>query len=224
MAGEYFRWLARDEKPREKRELTPKEKWKNWWDYHKWHVVIAIVAVLFLASFVSDYMEARMDQPDYQIAYVCSDSYLSEDAVAALENALAEMGEDLNGDGQVLIRVNQYPVNAELVGYTGQVQLAMDLAEYQSFIFLMMDPEFLHRESAALAYPDGTIPEDGAEYSQAMCYSWSSCPVLRSLDLGEYAQQFSGLYVGRRACKNEQDCKNYAENAAFWQKLTAGAE
>ena len=36
MAGEYVRWLARNEKPREKRELSPEEKRRNWWAYHKW--------------------------------------------------------------------------------------------------------------------------------------------------------------------------------------------
>ena len=41
MASEYHKWIARNEKPEEKRQLTKEEKWKNWWYYHKWHVVIA---------------------------------------------------------------------------------------------------------------------------------------------------------------------------------------
>ena len=35
MAGEYVRWLARVVKPAEKKELTPEEKRRNWWAYHK---------------------------------------------------------------------------------------------------------------------------------------------------------------------------------------------
>ena len=50
MAGEYVRWLARNEKPREKRELTPEEKRRNWWDYHKWHVVLAILCAVLLGD------------------------------------------------------------------------------------------------------------------------------------------------------------------------------
>ena len=98
MAGEYVRWLARDVKPLEKKELTPEEKRRNWWDYHKWHVLIAVVCLVFAVDLVSDVVHNARNKPDYKIAYVGSTD-LPEDTARALETALAALGEDLNGNG-----------------------------------------------------------------------------------------------------------------------------
>lgn len=225
MASEYLKWLARNEKPAEKRELTRKEKWLNWWDYHKWHVFVGILALAIIAGFISDYLQARQNQPDYQVAFVGSATNLPEDTADALETAIAALGEDLNGDGQVLVRVNQYLVGLESVGYTGLVQLSLDLSDNQSFIFLMTDPEFVHTESGALAYPDGSLPAAEEPYSDELCYAWEDCPVLAALDLGEGGQEaLSGLYVGRKFCESKRDFDHYEENEALWQKLTEGAK
>ena len=99
MAGEYVRWLARDVKPLQKKELTPEEKRRNWWDYHKWHVVLALVCLVFAADLVSDVVHNARNKPDYKIAYVGSTD-LPEDTARALETALAALGEDLNGNGR----------------------------------------------------------------------------------------------------------------------------
>ena len=97
MASEYLKWLARDEKPEPKRELTPKEKRKNWWHYHKWYVAVCVLAVLFVAAMAWDIIANRSQEPDYQVAHVGS-TYLPDETVMALQNALADLGEDLNGD------------------------------------------------------------------------------------------------------------------------------
>ena len=39
MASEYWKWKFKDVRPEEKRELTPEEKRKNWWHYHRWHEI-----------------------------------------------------------------------------------------------------------------------------------------------------------------------------------------
>ena len=47
MASEYLKWKYRDVQRREAVVLTPAERRKNWWHYHKWHVVIGLaLAVL----------------------------------------------------------------------------------------------------------------------------------------------------------------------------------
>ena len=72
MAGEYYRWLARNEKPEEKRELTPKEKRKNWWHYNKWYVLLGILAATGLivkhASVFRDYEIVKGGMDDVFIA------------------------------------------------------------------------------------------------------------------------------------------------------------
>ena len=49
MASEYLLKKAKEEaKPEEIHTMTKSEKRRNWWDYHKWHVVIAAVLALCL--------------------------------------------------------------------------------------------------------------------------------------------------------------------------------
>ena len=52
MASEYLKWKYRDVKPRETKELTPAEKRKNWWHYHKWHILTGVVLAAALASLI----------------------------------------------------------------------------------------------------------------------------------------------------------------------------
>ena len=54
MASEYLKWKYRDVKPDEPIVYTKEEKRRNWWDYHKWHVVIAVVLVLIAADIIWD--------------------------------------------------------------------------------------------------------------------------------------------------------------------------
>lgn len=68
MASEYLKWKYRDVKPSQPVQLTKKELRRNWWHYHKWHVLFGAAAVCMAVSLVwSMVMQVR---PDYQIAYV----------------------------------------------------------------------------------------------------------------------------------------------------------
>lgn len=240
MASEYLLKLAREQAPPEKkRELTPKEKRQNWWHYHKWYVMIGAVALVLLGLMIREMFFDRDPVPDYKVACVGS-AYLPEDTVAALETALAELGEDLNGDGQVLVRVNEYPLFADDTDYqtvmAAQVQLAGDMDNNGSFIFLLEDPAAFQEQVGILAYPDGSVPAEDADISEGLYCRWSDCPVLAGLELGEYTayttqgtvtgdnqQILSGLYVARREIW-EKESDSLAGAVAFWQKLTAGAD
>ena len=107
MASEYLKWKYRDVQRREKVELTPAEKRKNWWHYHKWHVVIAVVLVGIGINLVCNALGIGQIRPDYQIAYVGGNT-LPDDTATAIEAAFAALGEDLNGDGKVVVQLNQY--------------------------------------------------------------------------------------------------------------------
>lgn len=196
MAGEYYRWLARNEKPEEKRELTRKEKWDNWWDYHKWHVVLGTAAVLFVGNLIWSWITKVEPEPDYGVAYVGSGT-LSDETVEALEQRFAELGQDLNGDGQVWVRVSQYRIYAadeseqDFYGsYAGVIQMMADFEDNTSFFFLLDDPVEFQTDYEALAYPDGTIPEPGT-IDDGLWIACGQCPGLADLDL-------NGLYIARR--------------------------
>lgn len=234
MASEYYKWLARNEKPREVKELTPQEKRRNWWDYHKWHVVIAIVCVLLAADFAGDIVSGYLNEPDYHIAYVGSVT-LPEDTVEAIETAFAGLGEDINGNGKVQVKLQQY-VFAESdesdtvlleqtaeAEYSGTVQLMANLQTAESVIFLLEDPEGFQKSYEIL---------DAAGYHQ-----WGSCPVLTELELGNFVldglmeayegsnqEALANLYIARRGFWNNESSPGIDGAIALYELLTEGAE
>ena len=226
------------------RTYTKAEKAGNWWHYHKWQVVVVIILLVVAAFIIKDtFFRAK---PDYQVAYVGLQN-LPEDTGTALTEALESFCDDRNGDGQVLVQLNQYAVELESGAETtdaysqmaGITRLSADLSSSDgSYIFLLEDPETFQEYTGALRYLDGTIPEDGesAKDWENMVYRWTDCPVLTGLDLGTYTgytlvddatgnnQDVLGeLYIGCRGTWTEKAKEGYAVDDVIWQKLTEGA-
>ena len=97
MASQYLLWKAKDEKPREERQLTSRERRLNWWHYHKWHVIIAAILLCIAADILSSALHLGQVMPDVEVAYVGS-TLLSEETISQLESALAVLTSDGNGD------------------------------------------------------------------------------------------------------------------------------
>ena len=236
MAGEYFRWKYRDVKPEEKRELTKAEKRKNWWDYHKWHVLIGVAAAICLGNLVWTFLGVGQVRPDYQIAYVGA-AELPGETAAALEAALSELGEDLNGDGQTVVTLHQYATYAEILrqleeepggagssdvatkSQVSQISLMVDIQSQDSFFFLLYDPESFRQSYQILSRLDGTLPEGGRSSVDGTCLSWEECPVLSGLELGSYAAQDAS---GAEAAKDSQELLSrlYIARRGFWTDET----
>lgn len=235
MASEYLKQKYKDVKPEEKKELTPAEQRKNWWDYHKWHVVIGVV----LAGFIINIFWTALSQvkPDYQIAFVGS-YLLPDETAAALENRFAELGEDLNGDGKVVVTLVQYVGSADIdagMATASSVSLMGDVLECESYFFLLEDPESFQETYHTLCYLDGSLPEEG-DSAEGTYLKWTQCPVLTGMDLGEYtvsvleesasgsSQDFlAGVYFARRGFWNGKKAEYQEGFEALWDKLTAGA-
>lgn len=236
MASEYLKQKYKDVRPDEKRELTPAEKRKNWWYYHKWHVCAVLVLAAIVGSIVWNAL-SRVE-PDCQIAYVGSVP-LPEDTAAALEAAFAAMTEDLNGDGRVLVHMRQYVSGASSDPTTmmaTEVQLMADVTEQESFLFLLEDPDAFQAKYHTLCRLDGSLPDEGDLSAADAVLAWSACPVLAALELGDYDYDLfggtiaghsrdlvSGLYIGRRGFWREEDPSLQAGYAALWEKVTEGA-
>lgn len=226
------------------RTYTKAEKAGNWWHYHKWQVVVVIILLVVAAFIIKDtFFRAK---PDYQVAYVGLQN-LPEDTGTALTEALESFCDDRNGDGQVLVQLNQYAVELESGAETtdaysqmaGITRLSADLSSSDgSYIFLLENPETFQEYTGALRYLDGTIPEDGesAKDWENMVYRWTDCPVLTGLDLGTYTgytlvddatgnnQDVLGeLYIGCRGTWTEKAKEGYAVDDVIWQNLTEGA-
>lgn len=237
MASEYLKWKFRDEKREEQRELTPEEKRKNWWHYHKWHVAIAVVLAGIGVNLVCHALGFGQTKPDYQVAYV-GENALPDDTAAAIENVFAALGEDLNGDGLVTVRLNQYPTTGADSGMavSSEVTLMGDLLECESYFFLLEDPASFQMAYRSLSLLDGSLPEEGDYSADGTYLPWENCPVLAGAELGDYSYQVlgetvsgssgelvSGLFLARRGFWTEKDAP-YPEGCdALWNRLTEGA-
>lgn len=249
MASEYYKWLARDVKPEETKELTREEKWRNWWYYHKWHVVIGIFCLIFMANIGYDMIHNARNKPDYKIAYVGS-ADLPADTVEALELAFATLGEDLNGNGKVQVELLSYTLADEETSgqpsmdendaersYNASMMLLMNIETVESMIFLLEDPEAFSANYPVLTRVDGTKVDDTSDSDVPTCYRWADCPVLASLELGTFEIPLVGeiavgdsqkamenIYVARRGLWDDGTNDTIEGALRLWETMTEGAK
>lgn len=234
MPSEYQKWIARDVKREEKIPLTKAQKRKNWWHYHKGYVIFGVVLVFCLGSILWYIFGIGQVEPDYQIAYVGTE-YLPEDTVSALESALSSLGEDLNGDGKIVVELAEY-VSGDLESdAAANIALVGDLVNCESYFFLLEDPEGFQERTQALSRLDGSLPAEDDPIEQ-LCLPWGQCPVLADLELGDYEisvlggtgkgsnqEVLSSLYIARRSF-GEEEAPRYSEGCeALWEIITEGA-
>ena len=230
----------KDLQPRKQRQYTRKERWANWWDYNlKWVIIIGIIVVFFGYNFIGQYFFTV--HADYNVAVVAP-HYLPEATQTALQDALAAYGEDRNGDGKVVVKLNLYTMdfgNEDSDAYldmAGTTKLSTDIQGALSSIFILYDPAGFQQTTGTLRYLDGHLPKSDADSDWwNMVYRWTDCPVLTGLDLGEYRADtthaqggdsqtyLADFYVGMRGAWNTGTEENLAGGEELWQALTAGA-
>lgn len=230
----------KDIAPRKERQYTRKERWANWWDYNlKWVIILGIAAAFVGYCFIGQYFLTT--HADYNVAVVAP-HYLPEATQTALQDALAAYGEDRNGDGKVVVKLNLYTMdfgNEDSDAYldmAGTTKLSTDIQGALSSIFILYDPAGFQQTTGTLRYLDGSLPEPGSDGDWwNMVYRWTDCPALTGLDLGEYqadtthaqggdSQEYMAqFYVGMRGAWNSGTADNLKGGEEFWQALTAGA-
>ena len=244
MASEYYKWLARDVKPEEEKVLTREEKWRNWWYYHKWHVVICIFCLIIMVNIGYDMAYNAMNEPDYKIAYV-GKTALPEDTVEALEAAIASLGEDLNGNGKVQVELLSYELldeesmdeNSAERGYNTSMLLLMNIETVESMIFLLEDPAAFSADYPVLTRVDGTKTEETPDSDVPTYYRWADCPVLTGLDLGTFEIPVVGgmaegdsqlamenICVARRGLWDDDSNDTIEGALRLWETMTEGAK
>lgn len=224
-----------------KREYTKKEKFQNWLYYNKWWLVVGAIVLWVVGSMLWNILGIGKVKPDYRFAYVGT-RRLTEETVAALENALAFFGEDVNGDGKVAVTLTQHITadqeNMEnmMYGYAAEVTILADVTQGESVFFLLENPVDFQLSFQLLAHRDGTPPADDDFEALDKVFRWADCPALAALALGTYEDSYldltetgeiqellSGLYLGRRYFYNPEQDKHPEANERFWQALTEGA-
>lgn len=228
--------------PRKERQYTRRERWANWWDYNlKWVIIIGIAVGFVGYCFIGQYFFTT--HPDYNIAVV-SPHFLPEATTTALQDCLAAYGEDLNGDGKTVVKVNVYTLNFNsnedsdaYLDMAGTTKLSTDIQSSLSSIFLLYDAKGFQQTTGTLRYLDGSLPQSDADNDWwNMVYRWSDCPVLTALELGDYqsdaTQNASGhsqelladFYIGMRGAWISSSAELLEGSEPLWAALTAGAQ
>lgn len=224
MASEYLKWKARDEKPAPPpKPLTKKERLLNWLHYHKLHLIAAAVVLWIAGSMLWNVLGIGQTKPDYVFAYIGRDE-LEEGSAASLIAVLEALGEDVNGDGKVVIELRQYATarsgeteTALYFNSAANTQLLADITAGDSYFFLTEDPQSVQRAYQIFATLDGTPPVDGDCEAKDKVFRLGELPALTELD------GLSDLYLGRRCFYDEKQAAAQTANEAFWTILTEGA-
>jgi hypothetical protein len=221
MASEYLKWKYRDVKPDEKIHYTKKQKALNWWQYHKWWVLLAVILLVAGGDILFHMLGLGTVRPDYQIAYVASVP-LDGETVRDLESALASLGEDCNGDGKILVQVNSYvdmavaqDTDAPHYAAAAQVRLMADMETCESYFYLCADPEKLQQDYQILARADGELAGPG---DAPFFIPWET--VAPKLEQKAVLPELKGLFLARRGFWKEHSCSFRPQCDALWARLT----
>jgi len=217
MASEYLKKKFQDIKPDEKVEMTPKEKFKNWWYYARFPLLAGVIVVALAVNLIWEV--ATNKQPDYQVSYIGQYS-LPECVQEDLLVLLKEMADDRNGDGEVNVTLQAYVINEEdSSAYEMQTALVADLTVGISEIFLVEDPMVLQEKYAVFLQEDGKMPPDENSVSNVWNYRWIDCPAVNErLHLG------LDLYLICRGFETPEMIEEHAGYMELWERLTEGAE
>ena len=226
MAGEYFRWKYRDVQPDEPPPpLHGWEKAKNWFYYNKLWILVGLVLAAILGSILWNALGIGKVRPDYRFAYV-GDRELPEAAASALVERLEALGEDVNGDGKVVVELRQYAMNptkdsemAMQFTYAADVTLIADIEKGDSYFFLMEDPLAVQLAYEIIAGPDGAPPANGDFEVTDKVFSCGELPALEDQD-----PAVTALFLGRRCFYDEAEGRKRETDAALWQILIEGAQ
>ncbi len=128
LAGVSKEELQPDLRPEEPQ--TPKEKFQNFWYYYKWWVFAAIALLVII--FIGVYQMVTTVKPDYMLTLVTKASIESE-SIKGMEEELAKYGDDLNGDGKIVVDVENLPL-AQYVGGTKSPAAEMNSQKLMAYM------------------------------------------------------------------------------------------
>lgn len=204
MARDRYLWNSGDEtihKDDIAKPTDPKGKWENFWYYNKIKLLVILISCGLVGGFI--YEMVTKVEPDYQIAVLTQQSYPAA-LTEGMGTYLAQFGEDLDGDGQVVVQVNAYNIatgdSAQVTDPSMQMasvaKFSVDLQEGESIIFLTDEASFKENQETRGLFsfldgsnPSGVADEEGIyppvsdEDKAKMRIQWKDCKGLEGMTL-----------------------------------------
>lgn len=200
--------------------LPFRERAKNWWFYHRFHVLLVVVALALCGYFALT--DKTVEDGDYSVLYVTPQEP-TEEIRAMIADQISAFGEDINGDGKVSVTTHLCTVDLAAVDanksenperdQANLTALEMDLSVCQSGIIVTDTPQALQNHSGIMCYLDGSVPEEGAANWEEMFLPWNS--VLPSFPGSD------ALYVGMRRCWTPAQEETLKNDLLLWKRIQA---
>ncbi len=122
--------------------LSFKEKLQNFWYYYKWHTVIAaFVACVLIFGFAQC---ATKETPDYTVI-TAFDKYLPLEITSAIEEELEKYGEDINGDGEVIVHIYDVSTATDRDAQMAQSTKLMSEMQRGEVMLLIVDDAYFDK-------------------------------------------------------------------------------
>ncbi len=199
-------------KPQMKEET--RKKIDNFWYYYKIHVLV-VVFILFVAGvFIKDIV-TKVDY-DYSVAFV-TEEIMTDEEISSIQSVLEKEAEDLNGDGEIHVEVQNYTIpqgdsaDPQLVA-AGQTKLTVDIQDGTSMIFFLSP-------GCYESYKDsGVLPADESEYikfSDCTGYEEAGSPK----ELGDLMGALR-LVEDTKLEKDQSKMDYYEANKELFEKFT----
>ena len=199
-------------KPQMKEET--RKKIDNFWYYYKIHVLV-VVFILFVAGvFIKDIV-TKVDY-DYSVAFV-TEEMMTDEEISSIQSVLEKEAEDLNGDGEIHVEVQNYTIpqgdsaDPQLVA-AGQTKLTVDIQDGTSMIFFLSP-------GCYESYKDSDVfPADESEYikfSDCTGYEEAGSPK----ELGDLMGALR-LVEDTKLEKDQSKMDYYEANKELFEKFT----
>lgn len=88
--------------PKPEPPKTFREKWENYWYHYKWVTIGCIAGAVILAVLIGQML--TVDRADYTMLLVTDKAYTTPQ-LEAMEQWMAQYGEDVDGDGKVEVEI-----------------------------------------------------------------------------------------------------------------------
>lgn len=113
------------------KQMTPKQKWGYFWDYHKWKVIIPILVFIFLYTFISDVIQEK--RPAALSVAIVNANDISDMMMAITQEYPKEMGIDTE---KTPVRMEADFLHPEVMGEAATVdnRIIASIQKYQAMV------------------------------------------------------------------------------------------